>query len=85
LEVAPTPLLLDDRNRTQEPSPSALMRVKEKTPFPLRFSKFFSLIISPQCTKNTIPGTAKNNSRCNNNHDDDDDDLRDGAKDRTEF
>jgi hypothetical protein len=49
------------------------MRVKEKTPFPLRFSKFFSLIISAQCTKNTIPGTAKKNSRCNNNHDDDDD------------
>jgi hypothetical protein len=49
------------------------MRVKEKTPFPLRFSKFFSLIISAQCTKNTIPGTEKKNSRCNNNHDDDDD------------
>ncbi len=75
LEVAPAPLLLEDRNRTQEPSPSALMRVKEKTPFPLRFSNFFSLIISPQCKKNTIPGTAtKKNSRCNNNHDDDDDD-----------
>jgi hypothetical protein len=49
------------------------MRVKEKTPFPHRFSKFFSLIISSQCTKNTIPGTAKKNSRCNDNHDDDDD------------
>jgi hypothetical protein len=50
------------------------MRVKEKTPFPLRFSNFFSLIISAQCTKNTISGTEKKNSRCNNNHDDDDDD-----------
>lgn len=66
LEVAPAPLLLEDRNRTQEPSPSALMRVKEKTPFPLRFSNFFPLIISAQCTKNTISGTAKKNSRCNN-------------------
>jgi len=72
LEVALAPLLLEDRNRTQEPS--ALMRVEEKTPFPLRFSKTFSLTISAQCTKNTIPGTEKKNSRCNNNHDDDDDD-----------
>jgi hypothetical protein len=54
------------------------MRVKEKTPLPLRFSKFFSFIISAQCAKNTIPGTAKKNSRCKKNHheEEDDDDLQ---------